>query len=265
MKAAWPVHLFKHISAELIGAVGGDASSLDRLSTGLESLKLALQSAEDHCAAAYVTGIQDILTDLRQQSSAEPAADLERICQAVRSLEKMKSGKDPAQARAAPGAAAAMRPLPRLPALPERIAAVASTTELDREIFNLLTDFLDEGMDQLDRAEQILLGLEKSGLELEEIHKLFRILHTTKGVASFIGLHQITHLAHITETLVDLLRQGGVDLSAPIIALLFDSFDALGQGIAALRRSIEQQEEIAPIDNLPSLHQRFIAAIAPRG
>jgi len=265
MKATWPVNLIKDLSVQLSGAREGNAPVLEQLGGKLESLKNAMQSVGDHCAAAYVAGIQDILFDVVQKSSLEPAEDLERVIQGVRALEKMGSQKDSISLHPVPNTPAGPPPRPSIPALPGQIAAVTSAADLDRETFQLLGGFLGEGCDLLDDAEQILLEMERSGLEIEGVHKLFRILHTIKGLSSFIGLDHITHLAHISETLIDQLRQSAIELDESTSALLFDATDALRQGILSLRQAIENQQPFGPIEDLHSLHHRIAAALRPSG
>ena len=61
---------------------------------------------------------------------------------------------------------------------------------------------------RLDRyRSQALLELENDPESSEEIDRVFRAFHTIKGVAGFMNLAPIVELTHITETLLDRLRQ----------------------------------------------------------
>src|SRR5207253_246979 len=61
----------------------------------------------------------------------------------------------------------------------------------------------------------------------ENIHRLFRAMHTVKGSAAQVGWQRIARVAHRAEDLVGRLRDGALRPSAEIVDLCLESVDAL--------------------------------------
>ena len=77
---------------------------------------------------------------------------------------------------------------------------------LDEEKEETLWDFLEESDEGLDKADQLLIEIEKNGAEANAVHGLFRVFHTMKGMAAFLELHSIAKLAHCTEAILNQVR-----------------------------------------------------------
>ncbi len=92
---------------------------------------------------------------------------------------------------------------------------------------SLMGDFIAESREHLDAAEPLLLELESDPRDHEKMNTIFRACHTIKGVAGFLGLTDISHLAHCIEHLMDLARNDKLLLSAAHIDLLLESMDVL--------------------------------------
>ena len=60
------------------------------------------------------------------------------------------------------------------------------------------------------------------------VNSIFRGAHSLKGLAGMFGFTDIAELAHNLENLLDSLRLGKVQLSQPVMTVLFDSMDLLG-------------------------------------
>lgn len=93
----------------------------------------------------------------------------------------------------------------------------------------LLTEFLAECREHLQGIESDLLAIEESGKNAdgELVNKVFRAAHSIKGGAAFFNLSQIKVLAHRTETVLDMIRSGKMDISPDVINILLNSFDTL--------------------------------------
>jgi two-component system chemotaxis sensor kinase CheA len=90
----------------------------------------------------------------------------------------------------------------------EAPAPTAMSAQRDSETIELIGDFLEESGEGLARADEMLLAVEKSGPEADKVHALFRVFHTIKGVAGFLELTEVVSLAHTTENLLNLVREG---------------------------------------------------------
>ncbi len=95
--------------------------------------------------------------------------------------------------------------------------------DVPREVLDF---FIPEAEEHLQIATQCLLGLE-SNPDPEEIHRLFRSVHTIKGSAAQVGLRRLGAVAHRLEDLIGLLRDGALRPSAEITDACLQTVDAL--------------------------------------
>ena len=103
----------------------------------------------------------------------------------------------------------------------------------------ILAEFIAEAREHLSALMDGLLALEnlpKTQIPAS-INPLFRAMHSIKGSAGFLGLHQLEHLAHATETLLDAMRKGVVPPSAPVTDLLLRVADRLQGRVDGLPES----------------------------
>ena len=95
--------------------------------------------------------------------------------------------------------------------------------DVPREVLDF---FIPEAEEHLQIATQCLLGLESTP-DTEEIHRLFRSVHTIKGSAAQVGLRRLGAVAHRLEDLIGLLRDGALPSSPEITDMCLQSLDAL--------------------------------------
>jgi chemosensory pili system protein ChpA (sensor histidine kinase/response regulator) len=115
-----------------------------------------------------------------------------------------------------PSQISASAPVPAIPDL-----------EPDGEVpQEVLEFFVPEVEEHMQVVTECLLTLETSP-SADEIHRLFRAMHTIKGSAAQVGLHRISRVAHRAEDLIGRLRDGELQPSAGIIDLCLESVDAL--------------------------------------
>ncbi len=117
------------------------------------------------------------------------------------------SEQQPAQSRAS---AAAVEELPADGDVPDEI----------------LEFFVPEAEEHLQVVTDCLLALEANA-NAEDIHRLFRAMHTVKGSAAQVGLRRIARVAHRAEDLVGRLRDGQLRPSAEIVDICLEAVDAL--------------------------------------
>jgi chemosensory pili system protein ChpA (sensor histidine kinase/response regulator) len=90
----------------------------------------------------------------------------------------------------------------------------------------ILEFFVPEAEEHLQVVTDCLLALETSP-NAEDIHRLFRAMHTVKGSAAQVGLQRIARVAHRAEDLVGRLRDGQLRPSAQIVDICLEAVDAL--------------------------------------
>lgn len=101
--------------------------------------------------------------------------------------------------------------------------------------------FFDEADELLHEMEQLLLGLDLDGPDLDGI---FRAAHSIKGGASTFGcFEQLAETTHLLENLLDLIRRGEMPLRQDMINLFLETKDVLSDQIAAYHRSEQPDQE----------------------
>ncbi|MGH8459922.1 MAG: Hpt domain-containing protein, partial [Nevskiales bacterium] len=113
------------------------------------------------------------------------------------------------------------------PVEPAASAPVAEELPADGDVpGEILEFFVPEAEEHLQVVTDCLLALETSH-NPEDIHRLFRAMHTVKGSAAQVGLQRIARVAHRAEDLVGRLRDGQLRPSAEIVDICLEAVDAL--------------------------------------
>lgn len=121
------------------------------------------------------------------------------------------------------------------------------------EMQEILQEFFTEADENLDTLEQDLIKLEAlsaegvGGTDKETVDRIFRMLHTLKGGAGFLGLEKIAKLAHAGENLLDEVRNGKVAIDKPVMDALLLTIDSLKQ----LLNCQKSGEDDAGVDTAP--------------
>jgi two-component system, chemotaxis family, sensor kinase CheA len=101
------------------------------------------------------------------------------------------------------------------------------------EIGSLQAQFYEDALDLLTDAEEVVLGLERDGVDQEQINALFRLFHTLKGNANMVGLAPVGSLCHALESQLDGVRKGSIPLDAALLQYSLEVIDLLAQSAAA--------------------------------
>src|SRR3982751_6368963 len=111
--------------------------------------------------------------------------------------------------------------------------------------------FVTESREHLKACNSSLLEWESNPAATEPVGRLFRAVHTIKGMAATMGYSNVAHLAHRIENLLDGLRQGRLAPSPGLFQLLFRGVDTLGGAVEAAAAGSEKaadSELIAELD-----------------
>ena len=95
--------------------------------------------------------------------------------------------------------------------------------DVPREVLDF---FVPEAEEHFQIAAECLLGLESNPAP-EEIHRLFRSVHTIKGSAAQVGLRRLGAVAHRLEDLIGQLRDGALAPNAEITDACLQTLDTL--------------------------------------
>ena len=120
----------------------------------------------------------------------------------------------------------------------------------DNEMAEILDSFLVETREILERLGQDLLALEKGDTGAELLNSVFRAVHTVKGTSSFLGLDQMTELAHSFEDVLNKLRKGDLTVTPGRMDVMLEAYDAM----KVLLQKIEVKDS-SPADLNPILEK----------
>ena len=97
-------------------------------------------------------------------------------------------------------------------------------------------EFTSEAEELLDTLSRDLVEFESQGgnVRPELVNKIFREVHSLKGLAGMLGFGDISELSHSLEDMLDRLRMGKIPFSKELIDLLFDSVDGLNRLVIAI-------------------------------
>lgn len=91
----------------------------------------------------------------------------------------------------------------------------------------LTREFLIESQEAVDELDNDLLVLDEAPRDKPTIDRVFRSLHTIKGVAGCLGFETTENVTHAAETLLMQARDGQRTLTTDVVAVLFETIDAL--------------------------------------
>ena len=137
----------------------------------------------------------------------------------------------------------------------------AASAARDADLVEVIADFLDEGAEGLARADEILIAVEQGAAGDDDVHALFRVFHTIKGVAGFLELGDVVALAHATEALLNRVREGERALAGDTFQAVFEATGLLQRRLEALREAVDARADLAPDVELPALVARVEALI----
>ena len=97
----------------------------------------------------------------------------------------------------------------------------------DNEMAEILESFIIETREIFERLGQDLITLEKGVTDNELLNTIFRAVHTIKGTSSFLGLDQMTSLAHVFEDVLNKLRRGEITVNSSKMDVVFEAYDIM--------------------------------------
>ena len=106
----------------------------------------------------------------------------------------------------------------------------------------IIQEFLVESAENLARLDQEILELEQRPDDGELLRSIFRTIHTIKGTCSFLGFIRLEAVAHVTETILNDLRNGQRRLDAALISLILEAVDAIRRFLASIEKEEDEGE-----------------------
>ncbi len=127
---------------------------------------------------------------------------------------------------------------------------------MSREDTRAREEFTSEAEELLDALSRDLVEFEAQGANVrpELVNKIFRGVHSLKGLAGMLGFGEISELSHNLEDMLDKLRMGRIAITKELTDLLYDAVDTLNRLVMAINDPSLQA--LIDITNLTSrIHQ----------
>ena len=106
------------------------------------------------------------------------------------------------------------------------MADTQQDTGADFDLSQFYEIFFEEAGENLDQMEQMLLNLDLSAADEEELNGIFRCAHSIKGGAATFGFADVAELTHKMESLLDRLRRHEITPIPQMVDVLLESADA---------------------------------------
>ena len=96
--------------------------------------------------------------------------------------------------------------------------------DIDNDQIEIIQEFVTESQDMIEQLEPAIIELGQNS-DPETMNAIFRLFHSMKGSAGFLEFDHITRVAHAAENLLDLIRNGEIELVPDHVTLLCASCD----------------------------------------
>lgn len=99
---------------------------------------------------------------------------------------------------------------------------------------DLLREFLSETSENIAILDVDIVRLEKNPHDVALISTIFRIVHNIKGTSSFLNLPRLERLAHASENILSMFRDGELPITPYAISLLLNTLDHIKSNLCYL-------------------------------
>ncbi|MBT8350153.1 MAG: chemotaxis protein CheA, partial [Deltaproteobacteria bacterium] len=112
----------------------------------------------------------------------------------------------------------------------------------------LIGEFIAEGSDLIEAAEEALLTLETNPDDTESVGKVFRAFHTIKGTSAFLELTLLAEMGHHAESLLSRVRDGEIRYSGGYADLTLRALDMLKGILVSVEEAVGGSPLLKPVE-----------------
>ncbi|MES2016338.1 MAG: chemotaxis protein CheA [Pseudomonadota bacterium] len=124
--------------------------------------------------------------------------------------------------------------------------------------------FFDEAEELLAEMERLLLAVDVSAPDPEDLNAIFRTAHSVKGGASTFGINDMTEVTHVLESLLDRIRKGEMALTSEHVDAFLAAKDILKMQLDGHRNGAPvNQDAVADVRMMLQELSQGVAAPAP--
>jgi two-component system chemotaxis sensor kinase CheA len=107
---------------------------------------------------------------------------------------------------------------------------------------DLINEFLVETNENIAELDTFLIHLEQDPNNRDLLSKIFRVMHTIKGTCGFLGLPRLGGVAHKSEDLLGLFRDGALTATTENVTLILESLDKIKWIMTQLEQTGKEPE-----------------------
>lgn len=209
--------------------------------------KVLLYQVEPHSGPVLIAQIDETINLCRDAfGPSYDAANFAGRAAGLIAILKDKFGVTP-KAPPAAAAPAAVAAKPAAEAPPQHAEAGASKIVLiDENDVVIFEGFLDESTEMINKIEEYVMALEENPENMDIINSLFRVFHSLKGAAGFLGMNEINTLCHDAENLLDNARKGKMKVDREFSDIVMVTRDTLEKGLGAIDETLREGKKNLP-------------------
>lgn len=106
----------------------------------------------------------------------------------------------------------------------------------------LLNTFITEANEGISVLDSDIVLLEKNPEDSKLLGNIFRVMHTLKGTCGFLGLPRLESIAHASESVLGLIREGEMSINENVISLILKSIDIIKDIVAYVEENSTEPE-----------------------
>lgn len=130
---------------------------------------------------------------------------------------------------------------------------------------SLLQEFSVEIIEHVEACERVLVGASADGVSEEDVHLLFRSVHSVKGLARVLAASGLEKLAHVAESLLSGVRERKIELDTRSQDLLLQAVDGFKQARTCLLNGTEFRADEALLVGLEAAATKQRPAASAKG
>lgn len=105
------------------------------------------------------------------------------------------------------------------------------------ELEEIRNEFLVESKEMLEQLDRQFVTLESDPNNTELLNEIFRVLHSMKGSAGFLGFTRMVEITHRAENILNKLRQSEMALTPEVITIVLEAVDVVKALMEDIRAS----------------------------
>ncbi|WP_202319869.1 chemotaxis protein CheA [Archaeoglobus neptunius] len=106
-------------------------------------------------------------------------------------------------------------------------------------------EFIQEAREYLEIMNQNFIKVEKG--DIDAINEIFRMAHTIKGMAGFMGYRNLEELCHRLESAMGKVRDGEIEVSGELIDVMLKAVDAIEEMIDRIEEEDNDNVDVETI------------------